>query len=132
MQTSATAIFVDRRAEQRRALGVSLRRLLKERDMSQSDLARRLGTSRDNVSGWVRGETFPRSEKILDKMADVLGVAMPDLLGDTSPGDAGRPGKDYSLSSVGNGRCYVYLSKEMPVEIGIKIMELVGSVGTKG
>lgn len=46
---------------------------LRGREWTNSDLARRMGTSPSVVSRWVRGERVPDPESC-DKIADVLGV----------------------------------------------------------
>ena len=52
------------KAERRRSLSAALTRLMKEQNLLQSDLARRMGTTRDNVHRWVNGDTFPRSANV--------------------------------------------------------------------
>lgn len=55
---------------------------LRERQgISQSELARRLGTSSSIVSRWESGEYYPR-KKWLDLLCDYFGVSNEQLVGD--------------------------------------------------
>lgn len=56
-----------------------VRSLLKERRLSQSDLAAMLGTSQPQVSRWLEGDTPPRWDYLL-KMARALGVTADYLI----------------------------------------------------
>ena len=54
---------------------MGLQELLKERDMSGSQLARRIGVSSAAVNSWVRGKTYPNIDKFPD-IAKALGVSV--------------------------------------------------------
>src|SRR4051794_10286382 len=66
-----------------------VRNLLKERRLSQSDLAEALGTSQPQVSRWLEGGTPPRWDYLL-KMARALGVSV-DYLIDAEQDEPPRP-----------------------------------------
>lgn len=72
-------------------LGERLRGALKARDMSQSELARRLGLKHQAVNQWA-GDRGRPSLKRLEEIADVLGVSVAELLGDADAAPEGRPG----------------------------------------
>lgn len=59
---------------------VSLRigEILKSRGMRQEDLAKALGVSTRSVGKWVRNESFPRLDNLINA-ASVLGCAVHDL-----------------------------------------------------
>ena len=62
-----------------RIFSENLNRLLKEKDMQQSELARRVGTGAATVNDWVKGRSMPRTPA-LQKIAAVFGCGMSDLL----------------------------------------------------
>ncbi len=55
--------------------------LRKNSGMSQEDLAERLGVSRQSVSKWELGQSYPETEKILE-MCQMFGVTVDSLLVD--------------------------------------------------
>ena len=62
----------------------NLRRLRKERNLSQEDLAELLGVSRQAVSKWEQGEGYPEVEKLL-VLAGELDVSLDSLMGRELP-----------------------------------------------
>jgi transcriptional regulator with XRE-family HTH domain len=63
--------------------GRNLARLLDDRRMSASELARRIGAKPTMVSKWSKGINLPDAEN-LDKIADVFGIPMAELFVDGS------------------------------------------------
>lgn len=59
--------------------GENLTRLLELKDMSQSELARRIDSTSTSVSGWCAGNFMPRTDKI-QKICRVLHVSESELL----------------------------------------------------
>ena len=57
-----------------------LTRLISDNRISQSELANKLGTHRQNVYQWVSGKTVPRND-MLSKIADYFEVSIDYLLG---------------------------------------------------
>ena len=57
----------------------NVRRLRRQRDMSQAQLADRLGVTRQTVSGWERGLTYP-DLPMLEKLAEVFDTDLNGLL----------------------------------------------------
>lgn len=58
----------------------TISRLRKERNMTQMELADKLGISFQAVSNWERGQTMPDIGKLAE-LADILGVSIDELLG---------------------------------------------------
>lgn len=52
-----------------------LRSVLDEKNMSQSEFARKLGVQPQQVSRWLNTDTIPRQE-MRDKMSEVIGVQL--------------------------------------------------------
>jgi transcriptional regulator with XRE-family HTH domain len=53
-------------------------------DMTQGELARKVGTSRATVCNWANNSAQPSIEKLY-KIADAIGVPAPRLLKDVNP-----------------------------------------------
>ncbi len=62
----------------------NLKALMAAADMSQSDLATRLGVSKTAVSSWCLGLKAPRMDKV-DAMAQIFGVTRSAFYAESSP-----------------------------------------------
>ena len=71
--------------------GQRLRKYRKERKLSQNALAELSGVSPRTIFGYEVGTTYPRTEAILNRLADALGVTHEELVGDTM-----KPDRDFS------------------------------------
>ena len=56
----------------------NLKRLLEKKDMTASELARRIGVSKSAVSDWTKGVSLPRIDKV-DKMCEILNCTRTDF-----------------------------------------------------
>lgn len=65
-------------------IGIRIRKLRRERDLTQAELAARLGINKQNVSRYESGRVEPR-RNMLDKFATALGVSLDELLGSSEP-----------------------------------------------
>lgn len=80
------------------SIGGNIRRLRRERGMTQQELAKAVGVSQASLANWEVGKTRPRSGSV-ERLADALGVAMRDL--------ADGPGRGAGADAVGrNVRWY--------------------------
>lgn len=61
-------------------LGNNLKKIRKEKKLSQADIATNLGVSRSTVGKWETEDNYPTVE-MLDKLANLLAVSTDDLLG---------------------------------------------------
>ncbi|MCI9626491.1 MAG: helix-turn-helix transcriptional regulator [Clostridia bacterium] len=61
--------------------GIEFRR--KKENITQSQLAERLGVSQANISQWENGEAFPRADK-LPALAEALNCTIDDLFENNS------------------------------------------------
>lgn len=65
--------------EVNRVFAKNLRRFLEEYGMTQVELARRLGVSRQAITSWTTGEKSPRMPKV-DKMCEIFNCTRSDFL----------------------------------------------------
>jgi transcriptional regulator with XRE-family HTH domain len=65
----------------RGALGDKITMLRKQKNLSQGDLADKLGVSRDSIGKYERNDIMPTADKA-KKMADILGVSLDFLMSD--------------------------------------------------
>ncbi|MGI6579905.1 MAG: helix-turn-helix domain-containing protein [Saccharofermentanales bacterium] len=63
----------------RQLFKMNLNYFLKLNDLSQADLAEKLGVSTATASDWSNGKKLPRMDKI-EEIADLLGIKISDLL----------------------------------------------------
>lgn len=61
-------------------IGTIIRNLRRERGISQTDLSEALNVTKQAVSRWERGETYPAME-LLPEIAVYFGVSVDRLLG---------------------------------------------------
>ena len=80
------------------AFGLKLAQLRKNADMTQSDLAERLNVTRQAVSKYEIGDSFP-DVTILVTMAEIFGVSVDELIGAGSP----TAGEAAILNSLAQG-----------------------------
>lgn len=69
--------------------GQRLRKYRKERKLSQNALAELSGISPRTIFGYEVGTTYPRTENMLNRLADALGVTREALVGETMKPDRG-------------------------------------------
>ena len=81
------------------AFGLKLAQLRKNADMTQSDLAERLNVTRQAVSKYEIGDSFP-DVTILVTLAEIFGVSVDELIGAGSP----TAGEAAILNSLAQGK----------------------------
>lgn len=84
-------------------IGRQIARLRKAQNMTQPELADRMGISFQAVSNWERGASMPDIGK-LPELAEIFGVTVDELLGQASP----------LLESAAGGRLDEYLAAGTP------------------
>ncbi len=65
-------------------VGTQIRKLRREHDWTQAELAELVGIKKQNISRYESGRVAPR-ENMVAKFADVLGVRVEELLGTLQP-----------------------------------------------
>jgi len=68
-------------------LGDKITMLRKQKNLSQGDLADKIGISRDAIGKYERGDIMPTADKA-KKMADLLGVSLDFLMSDAAKEEA--------------------------------------------
>lgn len=96
---------------------------LDERGMSYTELARRLGVSKESVSKWLRGDAMPRTDKLI-RIAATLGLNRAQLIGarDTTGtpqvafrmSDAKKASQEHQARAVQMGRLLEGLVPYLP------------------
>ncbi len=74
-------------------LGDKLTMLRKQKNLSQGDLADKIGISRDAIGKYERGDIMPTADKA-KKMADILGVSLDFLMSEAEKEDSTLFNKD--------------------------------------
>jgi len=120
-----------------------LRDAMHARQMNASDLARAIwGTTtdprgyevaknRDRVGAYLAGTGYP-SRETLPKLCEAVGLEpslMPMPTRSSTPREfAGTPDVTITLLTGQPGLCSMYIRRLMPIETGMKIMELVNAL----
>lgn len=111
-----------RSAAEKEAFARRVYKLMLDKNLTQSDLARKAGLERNRISSYVRGVALPTG-LYLKKLADALGVNPTDLLSD----DRLAPEKPaYSMRVSADGK-KMHLAAEvwLPTAVGAQIISLL-------
>lgn len=94
----------------------TLSELLKEKKITQAELARELGVHRQNIYQWLTGKTLPRPELIV-KIASYFNVTVDYLLQDeTSSGEILGEGNVATNALTPQEQELVRLFRNLPVK----------------
>lgn len=103
-----------------------LRRLRKERGMSQEDLAGQLNVSRQAVSIWENGQGYPETEKLL-MISTLFHVSLDYLLKDDGTDETGGTAEGYYVSrEMVEG--YLFMKKKTAIQIAAGVSILIFSL----
>ena len=86
-----------------------IQKLRKEKGLSQEELAEMLQVSRQSVSKWESGQTYPETDKLVI-LSEIFGVTVDSLLKDGEP-EADRENRVYEPYWTTRGRLYEYKSE---------------------
>lgn len=114
-------------ARMRAEFGRHLHKLMRDRHLNQSDLARLADVGRDSISQYVNGNTMP-IEKNAKLLADALGVSVPEIY----PADfrrqaiEGEP-QDLRLTMLTGqpNKCWFYINRQMSFSLATDIIRLI-------
>lgn len=115
---------MDTTKAQKQELAKNLREQMARKGWNQSELARRAGMGRDNVSCYARALTFPRDDH-LRALAKALSVDVETLVPGYSSmfGEAEPP---FAMTPVGGGeRVHLKVNKVISTRRALRIMELL-------
>lgn len=73
---------------ERPTFGERVRKLRKDKHLSQNALAKKAGISPRTIFGYEAGTTYPRTENMLNRLADALGVCSEALVDGASSLDS--------------------------------------------
>lgn len=107
--------------------GRRLYRIMTEKGLRQSELARRADLPRNNVSSYVRGLSYP-SRMSLVKMAKALGVEADILLPNhTESAIRSEESPDLSLKSsmAEPGMSWLIVNRQVSTSTGVRILNLL-------
>lgn len=93
--------------ETRKVFGRKLLDAIRDANMNQSDLARRLGITKDAVSSYVRGRCLPKDETLI-RICSELGISEESLLPRRYDESPNTP--SVKLVSVGDGSGHYFVS----------------------
>jgi transcriptional regulator with XRE-family HTH domain len=118
--------FLTPRALTRQEFGRRLFKLLNERGMNQSDLARQADMGRDSISTYVNGHTFP-TPKNLRAMAEALGVEPHELLPNEimSAFDDEHPAIELKQAAGHPGKAWLRVNRMMSFGTAARIVTLI-------
>jgi transcriptional regulator with XRE-family HTH domain len=108
---------------QKAAFSRTMLRRLAELSMNQSELASRLGITRDAVSTYARMRSLP-SPAVLKKMAVVLGISADELLPSRYEPEPEMP---LAIEVRPNGMVRLRVDLECPMELGVEIVSRLQS-----
>ena len=103
-----------------------LKALLIHKEWSQSDLARRAGLTRDAVSTYCRGASFP-TEKNLEKLSKALDVPSEQLLPNKVEMsiDYDTPSMSMKESASYPGKTWLQINRLVRTKTALKVMMLM-------
>lgn len=100
------------------------------RGWNQSELARRSGMGRDNISGYLGGKVLPGS-KHLKKIADAFGKEPGYFIeGVVLKEEPDRPMLDFKQND--DGTVTLRFVQMMPMNLAMKIIEMLKNINGKG
>jgi len=97
-----------------------LQKLRKEKGLSQETLADMLGVSRQAVSKWESGQTYPETDKLI-ALSDVFGVTVDSLIKD---GDLQEDGGNTDSAPFWRTRGMVYEYKSKRTLFGLPLVHI--------
>lgn len=108
----------------REELARKLRLALHARDWNQSDLARAAGLSRELISTYCRGTSYP-TPRSLRRMAEALNMK-PEELSPQAPGlFQWEPPPTMEITGMANGMARITLNTVVPMGVALRIGQLI-------
>lgn len=120
-------IDTDPRRRACREFAAGLRRELTRRGLTQAQLARAVGTHRDNISGYCTGRSFPRAS-LLARISRALDCRVDELVPSLAlPGAAAAsaPSGKVSAALQPDGKARVRIDARVPPDVAAQILTLL-------
>lgn len=89
-----------------------LQQLRKERGFSQEELAEEIGVSRQAVSKWESGQSYPEMEKLI-AVGRLFGVSIDSLVNEESQAEASYGRREDDFSRIKRAMHYEYKSRKI-------------------
>jgi transcriptional regulator with XRE-family HTH domain len=118
MVTNSTNTRLRASDAQKRDFSDRLLRRLAEIGMNQSDLARKIGVTKDAVSTYARQRSLPAPDT-LKKIAVAVGLKPDDLLPARYEHEEPLP---ITIELRGDGKCRIICDIELPQQVGLEII----------
>lgn len=110
----------------RREFGKRLQGLMIDKGWNQSELARRAGFGRDNISAYIRGISMPGPIH-LNAMANALGVKSEEILPSKSMPSIDNVIPAMDVRDVGKGLAWLRINQAVEWDTALKIMAMLKS-----
>lgn len=110
--------------EVKREFARRLQAAMTDRDMNQSDLARKASINRDNISNYVRGKTLP-TNVFLKAVANALGVEAGWLLPMAAMPSVDREAPPLSMTSGPDGTVWLRINQAVDMATALEIMQIL-------
>lgn len=110
----------------RREFGKRLQGLMIENGWNQSELARRAGVGRDNISAYIRGISMP-GPVMLHKIAEALQMKPEEILPSRAMPSIDQVVPALDVRDVGKGLAWLRINQAVPWEDAIQIMNILKS-----
>lgn len=113
--------------------GQRVRRLMIERGWTQAELARRSALTRDSISTYIRGLTYPTG-KSLHALARAFNVPPDSILPNHMEQAIAQddPSFEMKVSSVDPSMAWIRVNRLVPADIAVKIVQLLNDNAPKG
>ena len=103
----------------------NLRRLMAERRISAKELSRRLDFPYTTLLSWMKGDNYPRIDKI-EAMAEFFGVLKSDLIEEQTPEEIKEPAMYDGLSE--NQKKLMQFAQTVPEDKADFVLRLIQSI----
>lgn len=105
----------------------NLQRAMDERRMIASDLSRKSGVGKDNISKYLRAKILPKNPQLI-AIAHVLKKTPEELLPVRPTLQGVREHPPLDIRDIGDGNCWVRVNQAVPAKLAYKILGLLSGL----
>ncbi len=110
----------------RREFGKRLQGAMIDKGWNQSELARRAGVGRDNISAYIRGISMP-GPVMLHKIAEALQMKPEEILPSKAMPSIDQVVPALDVRDIGKGLAWLRINQAVPWDDAIQIMNILKS-----